>query len=75
MSGTLVNQGSRNLLVGGDVVAHNPSVLGNFLYRTGSDAPASDFDLGSTGGLHQRHGHRQLHLEQHRFRELLCPSA
>ena len=40
----------RNLLLGGTVVAHNPTLKDNMLYRPTAGAPTSDFDLGYSAG-------------------------
>ena len=50
VSGTLEDQNARNLLLGGSSVAVNPAVVGNLLYRSGADMPASDLDLGYAAG-------------------------
>ncbi|MCP6756054.1 hypothetical protein NL533_30995, partial [Klebsiella pneumoniae] len=50
LSGTLEDQNSRNLLVGGTTITHDPIVLDNTLFRTGPNSPASDFDLGYSAG-------------------------
>ena len=49
-SGNLSATGpSRTLLLGGDSIAHNPQVIGNFLYRQGGGV-GSDLDMGYSAG-------------------------
>ena len=49
-SGNLSATGpSRTLLLGGDSVAHNPQVIGNFLYRQNGGV-GSDLDMGYSAG-------------------------
>jgi hypothetical protein len=49
-AGNLSANGGRNLLLGGEIVANNPIVSGNFIYRSPGPSPISDSDLGYGAG-------------------------
>ena len=50
-AGILATSGdSRNLLVGGGVIANNPTVVNNYLYFKNADTPESAFDMGYSAG-------------------------